>query len=437
MPSPVIGLTREAASPTSSTGPSGWSQRRPESGRWWPSQRTSGVVAVPGRSSSSCSSSIARESGAAPTQLAVPDVGQAVAAVERPGVRRLAPLAVPDHLAAAPGRRGGDVPADRQRAPGARGEAQRGPDAGVRAVGPDQHAGGGAVVEHHPARGDGEPADPPAAQHGAGGDGPRDQPGVEDRARHHPGGPRHRAGHGVPVAGVAAADLEAAQRGPAVDHVAGADLAEHVDGVRGDPVAAGLVAGEVGTVEQQHPQRRVGAQRAEGGGRPGGAGADDHEVPVGTRAGGGRHRAHTSTTTSTTAIPTAARNGASPRPTRASPASAATEQRGRPRRHRRESGAKTRSTTVASTSAATASSRVRVAPSRCGSPRTPVAASSARSGSTLTRCAPTPSSAPPATTHGGVAGRAVGRREVDEDGQQAEGDGVGQPGPGGGLGPRL
>ena len=295
----------------------------------------------------------------------------------------------------------------------ARGEAQRGPDAGVRAVGADQHAGRWCRRRAPPGpSATVEPADPAAAQHGAGGDRARDEPGVEDRARHHPGGPRHPPGHGVPVAGVAAADLEAAQRRPAVDHVAGADLAEHVDGVRGDPVAAGLVAGEVGAVEQQHPQRRVGA-RARRGRRPTPAGP----APTTTRSQSVPAPAGGRAVIGPTPARRRRRRRSRPRPGTAPPRGPPGRARPAPRPAARPppagtgatSGAKTRSTTVASTSAATASSRVRVAPSRCGSPRTPVAASSARSGSTLTRCAPTPSSAPPGDHPRRRAGRRSGR----------------------------
>ena len=54
--------------------------------------------------------------GAGVDQLAVADVGEPVAAVEGPGVRRLAAVAVRDHLEAGPPGGGRGVAADRQRA---------------------------------------------------------------------------------------------------------------------------------------------------------------------------------------------------------------------------------------------------------------------------------------------------------------------------------
>ena len=92
---------------------------------------------------------------------------------------------------------------------------------------------------------------------------------------------------------------------PSTD-VGGADLGERVEHVRRDAVAAALVAREVGAVEQQHPQRRV--RRAA------------HPAPRRRRPGRrrprpgprllGRHRLTTSSVASTSAIPTAAANGA-------------------------------------------------------------------------------------------------------------------------------
>ncbi len=58
----------------------------------------------------------------------------------------------------------------------------------------------------------------------------------------------------------------------------------------GDAVAAGLVAGKVGPVQQRHPQRRVDAQRPDGGGCTGRPGAHDGQVP----------RLHAATTVSST-----------------------------------------------------------------------------------------------------------------------------------------
>ena len=102
MPSPVIGLTSPAASPASSTRPLGSALRAVDSGSWWPTQS----VAPCGRAGQQRLELLdqvrAAGSGASwVEQLAVPDVGEAVAAVEGPGVRRLPAVAEDDDLRAA------------------------------------------------------------------------------------------------------------------------------------------------------------------------------------------------------------------------------------------------------------------------------------------------------------------------------------------------
>ena len=105
-------------------------------------------------------------------------------------------------------------------------------------------------------------------------------------------------------------------------------------------------------------------------GGAGRAGTDHHQVPA-TRGGG--HRAPTSSTTSTSAIPIAARNGPRPRPTSA------------PRRRAHRPGAATappaarrprcrpRSRPRPAPAPRSPPAGDQRAPTRCGSPRTPVA----------------------------------------------------------------
>ena len=264
---------------------------------------------------------------------------------------------------------------------------------------------------------------PVPAQHGARGHGALDQPGVEHPPRDDP----HLATHGALDPDVAAGELEAPQRRPVVDHVAGPHLGEGVEHVRGDPVAARLVAGEVAC-------GRAAARAAPGRAASAPSAAADPAGPAPTTT-----RSHcsgavigptTSSTASTSAIATAATNGTRPRVVTTSatrtatsaprpPATARATGRahaGRPRRPR------------ASTAPATGA--IHRSPRRCGSPRTPVARSSSTSGRTLTRWAPTPSS-PAATGHHHGGSVTVG--EGDEDRQAAERTGVGQPRPDGRL----
>ena len=215
MPSPVIGLTSAAASPTSSTGPSGCCQRQPDSGRWWPRQRVPPAPA-PGISRSSCSSSSARLGGAAACrragqQLAVADVGPARRRGRRPrrtpagGGRRSGSPGLPRRSRPSSARsRGWRWPAARGRSPSRCGRTTEcAPSA------PTTTRARDLAVEHAPRRRDLEPAHPVPPQHGARRDGALDQPGVEDLARDDVHRPRHRPGdHGRrrgPARGAAAA----------------------------------------------------------------------------------------------------------------------------------------------------------------------------------------------------------------------------------------
>ena len=227
MPSPVIGLTRPAASPTSST-------------------RPVGLLPAPGAEGQVVSAPVgagARHPGqellelleqqpparraalaAAPRQqLAVADVGEAVAAVERPGVRRLRALAVADHLTADQVRGRRRVAADRERALVASSSEQRGAHERVGAVGADDHGRDEALGDQRPPGLGRDGGDPVAAQDRAGGHGLLDEAGVEHPARHDVGLAAHRPRDTY----VAAGQLQVAQRRPAVDDVGGADLGEH------------------------------------------------------------------------------------------------------------------------------------------------------------------------------------------------------------------
>ena len=123
-----------------------------------------------------------------------------------------------------------------------------------------------------------------AAEEGAGFDGSLDEAGVEDLPRYDVHRPAHPAAH---PRGAVGGQLP--QRRPVVDDIGGADLRECVENVWGDAVAARLVAREVGPVEQEHPQRRVGGQGAQGGARAGRPGPDDDHVQSSTPSSG-RHQ---------------------------------------------------------------------------------------------------------------------------------------------------
>jgi hypothetical protein len=122
----------------------------------------------------------------------------------------------------------------------------------VHAVGADDHARRQVCVQDDPVVTYLDPADPALLQHGAGRDGVLDQPGVE----HFPRDDVHLTPHRPGDTGVTAGELEVPQRGPAGNSIGGADGRQDVEHVRGDPVAAALVPGEVGPVEQQHAQSR-------------------------------------------------------------------------------------------------------------------------------------------------------------------------------------
>ena len=201
-------------------------------------------------------------------QLAVPDVGQPVAAVEGPGVRRLAAVAVADHLGAAAVGRRRRVAADRQRpAPVGQPEVRRAP----RECAPSAPTTTGArnrPSSTTPSSVPGRSADP-----------------VPDAARRPPATARStsrasKTSRGITQTGRAigratddgaARELEPGQRRPAVlDAASPRSRPSRVEDVRRDPVAAGLVAREVGAVEQQHPQAagRRAARRARSPRRP-------------------------------------------------------------------------------------------------------------------------------------------------------------------------
>ena len=61
---------------------------------------------------------------------------------------------------------------------------------------------------------------------------------------------------------LAAGELEPVQRLPPVRDIPRPHAAQHVKDVGGDTVAAALVAREVCTVDQEHPQPGNGVQRA-------------------------------------------------------------------------------------------------------------------------------------------------------------------------------
>jgi hypothetical protein len=61
---------------------------------------------------------------------------------------------------------------------------------------------------------------------------------------------------------LAAGELEPVQRLPPLRDVPRAHAAQHVEDVGGDTVAATLIAREIRTVDQEHPQHGNGVQRA-------------------------------------------------------------------------------------------------------------------------------------------------------------------------------
>ncbi|WP_425567453.1 hypothetical protein [Nonomuraea dietziae] len=141
--------------------------------------------------------------------------------------------------------------------------AEQAPQRGVGSVGGDDGAGGQLAVHDDPAVLGGQGADAVAAHHHAASAGRLHQAGVE-----------HHAGHDVVGAGdpgrhpySAGGDDRQALRRPVVgDEVGQAKQAELVPAVGGDAVAAGLVAGEVVAVQQQHGGAGTQLLGAEGGG---------------------------------------------------------------------------------------------------------------------------------------------------------------------------
>ena len=279
MPSPVSGLISDAASPASSTRPSGWRgppgrQRQPV--RPQPVGLDAGQQPLqPGQQR--------RPVDAAGDQLAVADVGPAVAERERPRVGRPALLGRGDDLDAVLARRLRRVAAEGDRDAG-RGrfgrDAQRPADDGLRAVGTDdarrrvstpsistasavRRAGG-------PCAG-GTPRPRRARRRAAGRRGPRRGTTCAGRcivrSTVAPPGERSRSRG---TAGVAVGERGGVHAEPG----------EHVERLGGDAVAADLVAGEVGAVEHEDAGGRRGPAGGQGGGGPGRPAAHDDDVPV-------------------------------------------------------------------------------------------------------------------------------------------------------------
>jgi hypothetical protein len=106
-------------------------------------------------------------------------------------------------------------------------------------------------------------------------DGCGHQLGVEDRARHH--AVRSRAG-ALDHLPTGTAQAHPRHGRPEPGHAGHAKRLDQVEGVGGDPVAAGLVARELRGVDQQHAGLRAQLQRAQGGSAAGGARAHDRQV---------------------------------------------------------------------------------------------------------------------------------------------------------------
>ncbi len=277
-------VDQPAASPASSTGPSGWSHRQPTAAGGAPSsarrRRPSRAAAR-----SSWSSSSARDGGSPVAvvgqQLAVPDVGEPVAAVEGPGVRRLAAVAVADHLGAPAVRRRRRVAADRQRAAAVgQPEVLRGGRSARRPRRPRPGARNRpssttpwSVTRTSPTR--------CRTSVGARGDRALDQPGVEDLARDDVDRPGHRSRR--PTSSPRASSSRVSGVQPSSTPVT--------------PIAAERLEARAGRCRRRRTCRagsRTGraaapagagsaCSAAERGRRAGRAGAHDDEVPVGAR----------------------------------------------------------------------------------------------------------------------------------------------------------
>ena len=158
MPSPVSGLTRAAASPTSSTRPSGWWRGPVESGRWWP-RSVAGSGSLPRQQRGQGGEQLAPRPAAAAVEHAEPDVRAAARHGERPGVRGVPAARELDHQLVGPGRHGRVAPdrdghragrcrraprsaggprssPRRRRSPPGRRTARRGPPGPARPAGP-------------------------------------------------------------------------------------------------------------------------------------------------------------------------------------------------------------------------------------------------------------------------------------------------------------
>ncbi len=209
-------------------------------------------------------------------QLAVPDVRQPVAPVERPCVRRLPDIAEHDDLPAGTIRRRRCVPAQRHGLAASHRQTGRGPNQGMRSVSAHDRLRAEQPVQDDAIGTDLERLHPVSAQLRARLDRPAYQPIVEDRPRHHPCRARHLPGD--PSSGLV--QLQPTYLRPVVQQIRHADRLEDVEHVRCDPVTARLVAWEVGPIQQQHPQVGARGQRAESRRRPGRAGTDHHQIPA-------------------------------------------------------------------------------------------------------------------------------------------------------------
>ena len=363
----------------------GWvASVRLDSGSWWPTQSVPPAVA-PGSSASSRSSRCAlRRPSAGGQQLAVPDVAQAVAAVEGPGVRRLPAGVEDDDLGRGPCRRGRGVAAERDRhRPRSPGPAPGGPPSGrrrrrrrrwPRAASSSRtrcrwctHRAPGARTSAAPA------ARPPRP---GGGRTPRaGRPTCcAPSARSTPRAPRRSRSRGTGVQSSTTTVTPASSRRsmtcgamPSPQDLSRGKSARSSSATRSDgstrraPIAVAAPAGPAPTIARSQVVMRRDRQRAARRRRGRWRRGVERRLPRPAR----RRR------------PAPRRARAPPPPTRPAlpdgPSAAVTE--AADEQHGRDDPA------------------AAAAPRRCGSPRTPVAASSSRSGSVLRKCAATPSAA--------------------------------------------
>jgi len=144
------------------------------------------------------------------------------------------------------------------------------------AIGTDDHGGPEAAVHYDAADLGADVDHAVTAQDGPGLDGVLDEAGVEDLARDDP----HRAGQSPRDRGAPSRQLEGAHGLPAGRRVVDAHLGQGIEDEGCDAVAAGLVAGEVGAVEEEDSEARVRVQRSERGGGTCRPGTDNHDVPL-------------------------------------------------------------------------------------------------------------------------------------------------------------